>query len=382
MRLSRKLKLTWFGYENAPGNHLLQRIAYWTPRWRFAILRVLERVLVGAEIGFHSPTYWDPDVEQHTAKIRSKVEFVKDRITPGKSFKVTTLDGVSRLRQETYIDQSRNFYLLSDVVFDPATGTPWIAGGDVLGEVSQFGVDPRWSDVAHQWLRKVQTVQINGVLAVAPNFSNYFHFLIEEMPRFLNTMERTSGKIRPLIPEGTPDWVRSALAESSIDYTVVERRPILAKYYAVTGKTLISPSVEDWQILRRHFGWNAVPPVRGGGDKIFIPRIGLARSMPWEEKVAAILSSQGWQVVNPALLSLREQRDLFSTASHVAGISGAAFANVLWMQPGSRLTSLSSSTPQHGFIWDRLCSLSDVSFVAAPTSHISKAESIADFLLS
>lgn len=76
-----------------------------------------------------------------------------------------------------------------------------------------------------------------------------------------------------------------------------------------------------------------------------------------EPEIFRLLEREGFEKVNLSNLSIREQAALFASANMVAGPSGAAFANILFCAPGTRVIELASPrwlTVYHWMISARL----------------------------
>lgn len=337
-------------------------LRYWLPRWKFASLRIAERVLVGGEVALYSVSNWSHDIPGQGEHVISRQPYSAEQIIGPIPFTTESEPLGINKEEEWYHSPQRFRYMLADVCVDPASATPWIDGSYLLAGVSQFGTDPRWSDIAYQWTRKAHYLETDRIVLVAPNYPNYYHFLIEEMPAFLSAASSVSSDPLILLREGAPTWVQHSLRFAGIEWQEVPRSPLRVRNYAVATRSLMRPSPEDWRILRDFF----MPKVRSSrglrGDRIFISRVGHSRSTPWEPELQARLSASGWQILDPGLMSLKEQIELFSRAKVVAGLSGAAMANVLWMPEGATLVSLGPPTSEHGHLWMRLAALSRVNF--------------------
>ncbi len=340
----------------------LAAIRYWLPRWRFAAIRITERVLVGGEVSLHSVSNWSKDVPDQGAHLVHRQGYSAEQIIGPIFFSTESEHMSKRVEEEWYHSPARFQYILSDVCFDPASATPWIEGSYLLAGVAQFGTDPRWSDVAYQWTRKARWLKTSQTVIVAPNYPNYYHFLIEEMPAFLAAMDLVGREGLVLLRQGAPEWVKNALRFAGFQWTEVPRSPLRARTYAVATRSLMKPSPEDWSLLHEHFIPRAEVSSDRASDRIYISRIGHSRSTSWEPELQARLSDSGWRVVDPGHIELKEQIELFSSATLVAGLSGAALANVAWMREGSSLVSLGPPTSEHGHLWMRLAELSGAHF--------------------
>ncbi len=337
-------------------------LRYWVPRWRFAAIRIAERVLVGGEVSLYSVSNWSKDVPDQGAHVVQRQSYSAEQIVGPILFSTESEQLGLRVEEEWYHSPQRFQYVLSDVCFDPASATPWIEGSYLLAGVAQFGTDPRWSDVAYQWTRKARLLSTSQVVIVAPNYPNYYHFLIEEMPAFLAAVNLVGRDGLVLLRQGAPPWVKNALRFAGFQWTEVPRSPIRVREYAVATRSLMKPSSEDWRLLHEHFIPRAEVSSEQRSDRIYISRIGHSRSTSWEPELQARLSESGWHVVDPGHMELKEQIELFSNAKVVAGLSGAALANVAWMREGSSLVSLGPPTSEHGHLWMRLAELSGARF--------------------
>lgn len=73
------------------------------------------------------------------------------------------------------------------------------------------------------------------------------------------------------------------------------------------------------------------------GRRLYIRRNSGYRNVLNSQEVEDSLAGQGFEVVEPEKLSFLEQVEVFSGASVVVGATGAAFANLLFCKPGTRL---------------------------------------------
>lgn len=77
------------------------------------------------------------------------------------------------------------------------------------------------------------------------------------------------------------------------------------------------------------------------GRKIFLCRKG-TRTLSNEVEITALVSAMGFEIIQDEPMSLRDQIALFSTASVIIGVHGAAFTNLLWAPAGARVLELFS----------------------------------------
>jgi capsular polysaccharide biosynthesis protein len=87
----------------------------------------------------------------------------------------------------------------------------------------------------------------------------------------------------------------------------------------------------DW--LRGRFGPYFQPA--GSGRPVFLTRRANTRVPKELERIEAIFSAAGFEILDCGKLGFREQLKMASGASAIAGIHGAAMTNILWSWPGT-----------------------------------------------
>jgi hypothetical protein len=66
-------------------------------------------------------------------------------------------------------------------------------------------------------------------------------------------------------------------------------------------------------------------------------------SLSDEKELEDFFAQNGYEIVNPGNYSFEEQVDMFSSASHVAGITGAGFINTIFCKPGTKVIIINTS---------------------------------------
>ncbi|TFC01225.1 glycosyltransferase family 61 protein [Cryobacterium mannosilyticum] len=194
-----------------------------------------------------------------------------------------------------------------------------------------------------------------GILLSGRNDSNWYHWLIEYLPRVMQ-LEGTLGPDVPFIVSSrTPPSGLDAL-RSLTDRSIVVLDPSLA--YPVELLHVVAPPVQildttrvPWSeglcmnpapllAIRDKLGLNsgAALPSR----HVFLRRQSSHRGLLNEAVLAKIAARHGLEVLDPGAMSWSEQVALFSSASLLVGASGAVMANYLLMSPGSRILALTS----------------------------------------
>ncbi|WP_374568469.1 DUF563 domain-containing protein [Ideonella sp.] len=182
----------------------------------------------------------------------------------------------------------------------------------------------------------------------APFHRNYYHWMVLTLARIQALMSRGILKTRKLLlPRELTGWMLSSLHDIGLDETRV-------RWYSadddlrLTDAVIASPSefasatmVEG---LRRTLTQAAGldPDVEATGDRlIYLARRGeTRRPMVEAEQVINIAEELGFEIVAAETLSLLDQVRLFASARGIAGPPGAAFTNLMWAPPGTRVLTI------------------------------------------
>ncbi|QNH78079.1 glycosyltransferase family 61 protein [Pseudomonas protegens] len=189
---------------------------------------------------------------------------------------------------------------------------------------------------------------------------NYAHFLTEVLPRIyifiknapshlplivdanlhanlLSAIHLLVGGGREIIPltKGHEVQVGKLHVVSVCGYVPYERRP---RTSGLKGHSQGQFSPTALISMRSSIRSALNLPEKPSADrKIFIRRNSGYRNIVNAQEIEVTLVALGFEVVEPEKLSFSEQVELFSSASIVVGATGAAFANLVFCNPGTRL---------------------------------------------
>lgn len=190
--------------------------------------------------------------------------------------------------------------------------------------------------------------------------TNYAHFISEVLPRIHLFVKCVSSNVPLIIDAGLHANLLSAIrivvgAErqllvlekgqevlvnklhviSACGYVPFERRPGTANLEG-HSQGLFSPEVLHSMRQSISSVLN-IPEFISDRRKIFIRRNSGYRNVINSQEIEDILVGRGFEVVEPERLSFAEQVSLFSSAGVVVGATGAAFANLVFCNPETRL---------------------------------------------
>lgn len=187
-------------------------------------------------------------------------------------------------------------------------------------------------------------------LATRGGDRNYYHFVLEVLPRWAIT--------RQLLPDVIPDavYVPHALGyeRELLALTGIDTVPLLstATVAAVSADRLLVPSYPNLGEMQPSWlvSWvrDTLLPSRPEGrpKRIFVTRGGAPHTRRLERgpEIAALLESQGFTTIDPGAMTVQEQIDHFAAAEVVVGIHGAGLTNLVFAPPGVRVLELFAPT--------------------------------------
>jgi len=218
-----------------------------------------------------------------------------------------------------------------------------------------------------------------GIAVFGSGATNWYHWLIEILPaahlaaRLLQDLQNLPllvpakclqiPQFREALDAVTQGRAVVAL-DDSVPYRVgdlvVIDDPVRGPMNLVEGAwPVVSDYAQNADVMRRyragildHFGISPPPPDR----RLFLARDATRRSYNQTE-ILAIAERHGFEAVYPEKMSFRDQVAMYASASFLAGPSGAAFANMLFCQPGTQ--GLTWILPQY----DQFCAFSNLAAI-------------------
>lgn len=234
---------------------------------------------------------------------------------------------------------------------------------------------------------------------------NYYHFLIEALPDLHFFVE--SGLIRhdTVILTGTLDPNLSAamrmVLEEHYPPTLtlnfnqkIDCHHIVAGRGAVHGTERIDGTLGRFYYrnevlisLRNHFKkyW-ADPVTRQNRTRIYVARRSQGRQLVNTLELEEAAIKAGYQVVYPEQLGIFQQAQLFSSAQHIIGPTGAWLANLIFVEEGTPVTVLYPQTCMvEQSLWNGLGNIFSIPVkdVYCPVAKFNQSQPIhSDFVFS
>jgi capsular polysaccharide biosynthesis protein len=253
-------------------------------------------------------------------------------------------------------------------VLDLADGTAVDQYGAIITSCGTFDFETSFYFGVKRWFehplflrpRLPRPHHVDGtavVLATAAGERNYYHFLLEAMPRW--------ALVRQILPNVDIDAIyvptahqyqRDLLAIAGIDPGAViatgEVPAIRASRLLVPGYPNVGELQPRWLVdwVRETF-----KPVNTAGkpSRLFVTRGSgpNTRRLVEGPAVEAMLAERGFVTIDPGAIPVQEQIDHFAAADVIVGIHGAAMTNLVFAKPGVRILELFAPRYIHPCYW-------------------------------
>lgn len=220
----------------------------------------------------------------------------------------------------------------------------------------------------YKWRYFNRIRKINGTVAVVNSTCsshNYYHWLLETLPR-LALLEKSG-----IIPDYYYISVELPFHKSAVEILDIPYEKIISPGIrtCVCPADLIVPSLlfqarqetcKNYNYLLDLPGWTGdwlkkifLPKKQlASSKKIYISRKGApSRKIINEPELIAALTACGFETIETESLSLSEQAELFYSASAIVAPHGAALANLVFCQEGTKVIELFPGSYIYNYYW-------------------------------
>ncbi len=212
--------------------------------------------------------------------------------------------------------------------------------------------------------------------------TNYFHWMIEYLPRLKSLVDMGLTSIPVLVPKGLANQQYEALDilvkrfDLKLYYIDPSFKVKLNKVYIPSPVTFHpdDPDVPFWmgaglhsesvKFLRNNLMEGlGVLENKSPKEKIFLARSGNLRNVANISEIHRVVQEEGFTLVYPERFSLKEQASIMANARVVISPGGSSLTNVIFMSPGAKLISLIGHQNRYYSIYANLADLCGVSYL-------------------
>jgi hypothetical protein len=242
--------------------------------------------------------------------------------------------------KNTIIETTHMSILMFDY-FGQRSKTVGIINGKENGALVQNGM--------RMFKRKKQVITVPIIPFKVRRDQNYFHFLVQQMPATLLALKHCH--ISDISPHILRPMRLSSFEEEFLN--LVDIPKIKATNNYIYANKVILPRVGDLSILNKESlilikEWqeevknSELRKIKCMNQRIFISRKGNSRYGEIDAEIEALMSRQGFLIVEPNKLSFIDQIRLFSDCKMLVSSHGAGMANMMFMPPGGKVVELNT----------------------------------------
>ncbi|MBX3678159.1 MAG: glycosyltransferase family 61 protein [Rhodocyclaceae bacterium] len=162
-------------------------------------------------------------------------------------------------------------------------------------------------------------------------------------PNLVESLRLVAGDMRRIIALAPDETV---LVENLRVFSAVGYVPFGRRGRAAGGHSHGLFSSLGLTALRDQLNGALAAGAGSGGVKLYLKRSADTRNAINRVEIEALLVEQGFTVIEPERLSFSEQVRMFASADIVVGVTGAAFANLIFCRPATRIVILVSNYRQ------------------------------------
>jgi hypothetical protein len=231
------------------------------------------------------------------------------------------------------------------------------ADNALLADLSPEVWEPANHPIFSRWhLPKSRLLNGRIAIAVTPEASgNYYHWLLDLVPRVLllkHAAQNFSNYDTLLVNGSRANYEREILGALGVPPEKTryvdsrERFQIASAVFPSLDINVIAP----WKVHRlRDLPFSGKPNQH---RRLYLSRARAAvRRIANENEISEMLRHRNFEIIEAENLSWREQADLFAGASVIVAPHGAALANIVFCQPGTRIVEISTRPGYRDWFW-------------------------------
>lgn len=241
-------------------------------------------------------------------------------------------------RQIGHFFEPRQILEVGDAVVNPVSGTVWL---DRKGVAESSPWNPEKVFARSPFLPgRFFRASYDRYLLVGQRQWNYYHFLVEELPKVLRVKAKGID-FTVIVAADAPNYVVDWLGRVEAPVRRITRSVTVGRLLLpVVGNDTGWPHPRDVELLRQEVG---IPKIRSSErNKLYVSRRRSKRPLENELDVESWFRTRGFQIVLAESLSIENQIELFSAASVVVGPHGAGLVNLVFCEPGTKVLELVS----------------------------------------
>jgi len=189
----------------------------------------------------------------------------------------------------------------------------------------------------------------SGVWVINNKSENYFHWMTESLTRVLS-FQKLNKKATILLPDNfkSLEFASKTLDILDVDYKIYSNKSLVkVRDLSLTSHTAPAGNYNSKIILELHHKLNKGSKSVSGKRLWFSRKISGRRLLINEEEIMSMLEDYGIEIIYPEKLTYQEQVEAYRKAEFIGGTSGAALANILYMEKNNKVLELRAENDAH-----------------------------------
>jgi capsular polysaccharide biosynthesis protein len=222
-----------------------------------------------------------------------------------------------------------------------------------------------WSSIRNIRRSKAKNLQKGNFYPIA-NQKYFYHFLVEELPEIISA-NQSNLEVTFVTYEDQPKYVLELCKLAGIQLQFLERRIHLFERIIIPNYSRMN---SEWSRDQLKSLKNRVEAGKFSARKLLLLRKGKVRSdQEFEEFLTSYLGQFGFEVMDPDKFTNNEQIDIFSNATEIVALHGAALSNLVFSNSECRIFEIFNH-PYRMYVFRDLARINGNSYTCAEMNSV------------
>ena len=222
-----------------------------------------------------------------------------------------------------------------------------------------------WSSIRNIRRSKAKNLQQGNFYPIA-NQKYFYHFLVEELPEIISA-NQSNLEVTFVTHEDQPKYVLELCQLAGIQLRFLERGIHLFERIIIPNYSRMN---SEWSRDQLKSLKNRVEGGKFSARKLLLLRKGKVRSdQEFEEFLTSYLGQFGFEVMDPDKFTNNEQIDIFSNATEIVALHGAALSNLVFSNSECRIFEIFNH-PYRMYVFRDLARINGNSYTCAEMNSV------------
>lgn len=320
--------------------------------------------------------------------INNVINFINSNSVENEILYLNDTNNVVGLTNEVHYPKSNYIAKLKNVLMLAGSRYVIANNNEILHDEEFYFRNSSDADVKYKNAQRIENSQLKLVLKIRQAAwiesginlmheynNNYFHFVVETLPRMLLCEELFIPSHIPFIFEHNlhPNIINLISLINTLKRPIIYLAPdtiysIKEMYFVSDMSSIIDSYLNGKEKTQSVLSNKYISKVNNRCveqfpelknklpfRKIYVKRVGDYRNLLNQDKIEESLSQLGFEIIDTSILSIEAQIKIFNEASIVVTPTGAQVTNIVWCQNNVNVIILFSDHPSHQhYLWEIL----------------------------